>query len=60
MEEEMDDHVGIIVGADIVQTDVTREIRLCVERVRRFRGEQREGGELSGVVAWVQDGDDIL
>jgi hypothetical protein len=60
MEEEMDDHIGIIVGADIVQTDVTREIRLSVESIRRFGRKQGEGGELSWVVAWVQDRDDIL
>lgn len=33
MEQEVDDDVGIVIGADVVQTDVPRDVGLSVERI---------------------------
>lgn len=60
MQEEVNDHIGVIVCANVVQTDVAWEVWLCGEGVGRSLWQQGEGGKRRRIVSWVENVDNIL
>lgn len=58
MEERVDDDVEIVVGFDVVETDVTWEVRVGGEVVGGV-GEVGETSDLGGSETRVEDVDDV-
>lgn len=60
MQDEVEDDIHVVVGADVVQSDEAGQVGRAVEREGLLGREEGERVEALGIVARVEDVDDVL